>query len=67
VPGQSYGSTIYLRIGGLGIGRPSGPAFEGLVLGPGEVRDLGDLRLPTPANTGTKPGTGAVSPVPGTE
>jgi hypothetical protein len=49
VPGQSYGATLY-----LGIGRPSGPAFEGLKLAPGEVHDLGDLRLSTP--------TGAVSP-----
>jgi hypothetical protein len=43
VPGQSYGATLY-----LGIGRPSGPAFEGLKVAPGKVRDLGDLRLGTP-------------------
>ena len=40
VPGQSYGATWY-----LGVGRPSGPAFEGLKVAPGSVRDLGDLRL----------------------
>jgi hypothetical protein len=40
VPGQSYGATLY-----LGVGRPSGPAFEGLKVAPGKVRDLGDLRL----------------------
>jgi hypothetical protein len=43
VPGQSYGATLY-----LGLGRPSGPAFEGLKVAPGRVRDLGDLRLGTP-------------------
>ncbi len=43
VPGQSYSATLY-----LGIGRPSGPAFEGLKVAPGKVRDLGDLRLGTP-------------------
>jgi hypothetical protein len=43
VPGQSYGATLY-----LGIGRPSGPAFEGMKVAPGRVRDLGDLRLGTP-------------------
>jgi hypothetical protein len=43
LPGQSYGATLY-----LGIGRPSGPAFEGLKVAPGRVRDLGDLRLGTP-------------------
>jgi hypothetical protein len=43
VPGQSYGATLY-----LGIGRPSGPAFEGLKVAPGKVRDLGDLRLGKP-------------------
>jgi hypothetical protein len=43
VPGQSYGATL-----SLGIGRPSGPAFEGLKVAPGRVRDLGDLRLGTP-------------------
>ena len=43
VPGQSYSATLY-----LGIGRPSGPAFEGLKVAPGQVRDLGDLRLGTP-------------------
>ena len=47
MPGQSYSADLY-----LGIGRPSGPAFEGLKLAPGEVRDLGDLRLKPPV---TKP------------
>jgi hypothetical protein len=42
VPGQSYGATLYL---GPGLNRRSGPAFEGLNLAPGSVRDLGDLRL----------------------
>jgi hypothetical protein len=45
VPGQSYGATLY-----LGVGRPSGPAFEGLKLAPGSVRDLGDLRLSMPTD-----------------
>jgi RNA polymerase sigma factor (sigma-70 family) len=45
VPGQSYTATLY-----LGIGRPSGPAFEGLKLAPGSVRDLGDLRLSMPTD-----------------
>jgi RNA polymerase sigma factor (sigma-70 family) len=43
VPGQSYGTTL-----SLGIGRASWPAFEGLKVAPGSVRDLGDLRLGTP-------------------
>jgi hypothetical protein len=43
VPGQSYCATLY-----LGIGRPFGPAFEGLKVAPGKVRDLCDLRLGTP-------------------
>jgi hypothetical protein len=43
VPGQSYSATL-----SLGVGRPSGPAFEGLKVAPGRVRDLGDLRLDTP-------------------
>ena len=60
VPGQSYGATLY-----LGIGRPSGPAFEGLVLGPGEVRDLGDLRLRKSTDIVPQPGKDAVSPAPG--
>ncbi|MDR3638059.1 MAG: sigma-70 family RNA polymerase sigma factor [Isosphaeraceae bacterium] len=49
IPGQSYSATLY-----LGIGRPGGPAFEGLKLAPGEVRDLGDLRLSTPADADRK-------------
>ena len=57
VPGQSYGATLY-----LGIGRPSGPAFEGLKLAPGKVRDLGDLRLGTPINADPKPRIGIVPP-----
>jgi hypothetical protein len=40
VPGQRYSATMY-----LGIGRPSWFAFEELKLEPGEVRDLGDVRL----------------------
>ena len=44
VPGQSYSADLYL---GLGIG-PGGTAFEGVKLAPGEVRDLGDLRLKPP-------------------
>ena len=60
VPGQSYGATLY-----LGIGRPSGPAFEGLLLGPGEVRDLGDLRLRTATDIAPEPGKDAASPAPG--
>ena len=46
VPGQSYSATLY-----LGIGRPSGPAFEGLKVAPGKVRDLGDLRISMPIDT----------------
>jgi hypothetical protein len=42
VPGQSYTAALYR---GPGLGRPSGPAFDGLKLAPGSVRDLGDLRL----------------------
>jgi hypothetical protein len=57
VPGQSYSATLYLD-----RGRASGPAFDGLVLAPGEVRDLGDLRLPMSTDINPKPGTDAVSP-----
>jgi hypothetical protein len=57
VPGQSYSATLYLD-----RGRASGPAFDGLVLAPGEVRDLGDLRLPMSTDVNPKPGTDAVSP-----
>ena len=46
-PASRTAPTLY-----LGIGRPSGPAFEGLKLAPGEVRDLGDLRFKP---RGTKP------------
>jgi RNA polymerase sigma factor (sigma-70 family) len=59
VPGQSYGATIY-----LGIGRASGPTFEGLQLAPGEVRDLGDLRLKPAADANAKPRTTVVPPGP---
>jgi hypothetical protein len=39
VPGQRYTAKVY-----RGIGLFAGNAFENLVLGPGEVRDLGDIR-----------------------
>lgn len=58
VPGRSYGGTPH-----LGIGRPNGPAFEGLVLGTGEVRDLGDLRIRKPAEDVPRAGTDAVASV----
>jgi RNA polymerase sigma factor (sigma-70 family) len=59
VPGQSYSAILH-----RGRGRPSGPAFEGLVLAPGEVRDLGDLQLRRSTGIDPKPGTDAVSPAP---
>lgn len=59
VPGQSYGADLY-----LGIGRPGGTAFEGLKLAPGEVRDLGDLRVKPPIDVHAKPRT-SVAPTPG--
>ncbi|MDO8943521.1 MAG: hypothetical protein Q7U75_10075, partial [Desulfobacterales bacterium] len=40
IPGQRYSARIY-----LGQGRLSATAFENLILGAGELRDLGDLRL----------------------
>ena len=57
VPGQTYGATLY-----LGIGPPSGSAFEDLKLAPGEVRDLGDLRIRTSSDATRKPQLDAVSP-----
>lgn len=40
VPGLGYTAEIYLD-----NGRSGGRAFEGLKLAPGEVRDLGDIRI----------------------
>ena len=57
VPGQSYTATLY-----LGIGRPSGLAFADLKLAPGEVRDLGDLRIKTSSDPARNPGKDVVSP-----
>jgi hypothetical protein len=57
VPGQSYSAHLY-----LGIGRPSGIALENLTLEPGEVRDLGDLRLKPPADA--RPSTRTAPPRP---
>ena len=55
VPGQRYTAEIN---GAAGDIRLLGKAFENLVLRPGEVRDLGDIRMkPDPnAKSGTKPG-----------
>lgn len=45
VPGQRYGADVY-----RGMGWYAGIAFENLVLQPGEVRDLGDIRTRKPVN-----------------
>jgi beta-lactamase regulating signal transducer with metallopeptidase domain len=45
VPGQCYTAKVY-----RGIGFFAGNAFENLVLGPGEVRDLGDIRAKPPVD-----------------
>ncbi len=45
VPGQLYTARAY-----RGIGRYAGIAFENLVLGPGEIRDLGDIRTSPPVS-----------------
>jgi RNA polymerase sigma factor (sigma-70 family) len=57
VPGLSYAATLY-----LGRGRSSCPAFEGLKLAPGEVRNLGDLRLGTPTDSGVQRGKDTMTP-----
>jgi RNA polymerase sigma factor (sigma-70 family) len=44
-PGQRYSAAVY-----RGIGWYAGPAFENLVLQPGEVRDLGDIRTKVPVD-----------------
>jgi protocatechuate 3,4-dioxygenase beta subunit len=49
VPGLSYEAQLY-----LGMGRASGPVFDGLKLAPGEVRDLGELRVQTNPNGGLR-------------
>lgn len=59
VPGQSYSATFYR---GPGLGRPSGPAFKSLKLAPGEMRDLGDLRLSPPIDASAKPRIGIAPP-----
>lgn len=53
VPGQRYSAKIY-----RGVGLFAGMAFENLVVRPGEVRDLGDIRTKpsVDAESGTKPG-----------
>ncbi len=43
VPGLRYSAEVYLERGGF-----AGMAFEDLVVGPGEVRDLGDTRTKPP-------------------
>ena len=53
MPGQWYSATLYR---GPGLGQPSCPAFEGLKLAPGEVRDLGDVRLGAPIDADLSPG-----------
>jgi RNA polymerase sigma factor (sigma-70 family) len=45
VPGLSYSTTIW-----RGTGMNAGPLFENLVLQPGEVRDLGDVRSRAPVD-----------------
>ena len=45
VPGQKYSAEIYRGWGGF-----AGVAFENLVLAPGEVRDLGDVRSKPPVS-----------------
>lgn len=47
MPGQRYTAIVY-----RGIGQPARLAFENVVLGPGETRDLGDIR-PRPLTDGT--------------
>jgi hypothetical protein len=46
VPGQRYTARIY-----RGFQREIGLAFENLVIQPGEVRDLGEIRMKPPAVT----------------
>jgi hypothetical protein len=43
VPGQRYDVKVY-----HGVGMSAGMAFENLLVGPGEVRDLGDIRTERP-------------------
>ena len=45
VPGQRYTAEVY-----RGTGRYAGMAFEDLVLEPGEIRDLGDIRTEPPVD-----------------
>jgi len=45
IPGQRYSAEVY-----RGTGWYAGMAFENLVLQPGEVRNLGDIRTKTPVN-----------------
>ncbi len=45
VPGLRYTAEVYLERGGL-----AGLAFENLVVQPGEVRDLGDIRTKPPVD-----------------
>jgi hypothetical protein len=45
VPGLGYGAQIY-----RGMGMFAGTAFENLVLKPGEVKDLGDIRSKPPVD-----------------
>ena len=49
VPGQRYSAEVY-----RGIGWYAGPAFENLILQPGEVRDLGDIRTRAPVDVRNK-------------
>ena len=44
-PGQRYTAEVY-----RGMGQYAGKAFEALVLEPGEVRDLGDIRTEPPVD-----------------
>jgi hypothetical protein len=48
VPGLRYSADIYRRTGM--IQRFAGMAFENLVLKPGEVKELGDIRCKPPVN-----------------
>ncbi len=45
VPGQRYTTEVY-----RGMAMDAGPAFEDVVLAPGEVRDLGDITTRKPVN-----------------
>jgi beta-lactamase regulating signal transducer with metallopeptidase domain len=53
VPGQRYSAEIHRGLTGISVGT----AFDKLVLRPGEVRDLGAIRMKTPvgAKSTTKP------------